>query len=312
VVTVSRRRASGIVALLLAGVLVAGGTASLAPPAAGQATAAPALPLEEGSLRFAVIGDSGTGDARQYEVARLLTEWHGRFPFDMVLMLGDNIYGRDEPRDYRRKFEEPYRALLDAGVEFYAALGNHDDPRQRFYEHFNMKGERYYSFEAPRGEVRFFALDSNYMDKEQVSWLEKELEASGSDWKICFFHHPLYSSGKKHGPSRELRAVLEPLFREHGVDVVLQGHEHFYERIQPQHEIHYFISGAAGKLRQSNIARSDVTARGFDQDLHFLLMEVSGDVLHFQAVSRDGKTVDAGSFTRRSERGDSEEAVRRP
>ena len=84
-------------------------------------------------------------------------------------------------------------------MKFYAALGNHDDPNQRFYKPFNMNGERYYSFKPQQGSVRFFALDSNYMDKAQLDWLEKELAASGSDWKICFFHHPLYSSGDKHG-----------------------------------------------------------------------------------------------------------------
>jgi DNA repair exonuclease SbcCD nuclease subunit len=245
-----------------------------------------------------VIGDSGTGTGAQNEVARVLAEWHAAFPFELVVMMGDNIYGRDDPRDYRQKFEEPYRPLLDAGVKFYAALGNHDDPKQRFYEKFNMGGERYYSFKAPRGGARFFALDSNYMDKEQLAWLEKELQASGSDWKICFFHHPLYSAGKKHGPSEELRSVLEPMFIKYGVDLVLQGHEHFYERIQPQHDIHYFISGAAGQLRRSNIGKSGQTARGFDEDLSFILMEIAGDELYFQTVSRGGKTVDSGSFKR--------------
>ena len=213
-------------------------------------------------------------------------------------MMGDNIYGRDDPRDYRQKFEEPYRALLDAGVKFYAALGNHDDPKQRFYKNFNMGGERYYTFKAPHAGVRFFALDSNYMDKPQLEWLEKELQASGADWKICFFHHPLYSSGKKHGPSEELRTALEPVLVKHGVDLVLQGHEHFYERIEPQNGIHYFISGAAGQLRRSNIGSSGITAHGFDQDLHFMLVEISGDELYFQTVSRGGKTVDSGSFKR--------------
>ncbi len=285
-------------ALLLLGALLAASAPSVSPPASAAATAPLALPLKEGSLRFAVIGDSGTGEPGQNEIARLLTQWRADFPFEFVLMLGDNIYGRDDPRDYRKKFEEPYRALLDAGVKFYAALGNHDDPNQRFYARFNMGGERYYTFKAPKGGARFFALDSNYMDKPQLTWLEKELGASGADWKICFFHHPLYSSGKKHGSSEELRKVLEPVLLKHGVDVVLQGHEHFYERTLPQHGIYYFISGAAGQLRRSNIAKSDLTARGFDQDLHFMLIEIAEDEMHFQTVSRSGQTVDSGSIKR--------------
>ena len=286
-------------ALLLALAGAAGPTAN-APDIAAE-KAAMALPLEEGSLRFAVVGDSGTGDAAQVELARKLEEWRAVFPFELVLMLGDNIYGKDDPRDYRRKFEQPYRPLLEAGVKFYAALGNHDDPKQRFYEKFNMGGERYYSFKGPQGKVRFFALDSNYFDAKQREWLEKQLDASGEDWKICFFHHPLYSSGRKHGPAEELREVLEPVLLKHGVDVVLQGHEHFYERTHPQRGIHYFISGAAGQLRRSNIGKSEITARGFDQDLHFMLVEIAGDQLHFQTISRAGATVDKGALPRPAE-----------
>jgi len=92
-------------------------------------------------------------------------------------LLGDNLYGSEDPDDCVDKFERPYKPLLDAGVKFYAALGNHDDPTQRLYRLFNMNGERFYSFKAPRGSVRFFALDSNYMQPEQLKWLEKELQA---------------------------------------------------------------------------------------------------------------------------------------
>ena len=137
-------------------------------------------------MRFAVIGDSGTGGSAQIRVAERLEAARKLFPFTFTLMLGDNLYGSERPDDFVDKFERPYKALLDAGVKFYASLGNHDDPNQRFYKPFNMNGERYYSFKAPQGSVRFFALDSNYMDKAQLDWLEKELAASDSEWKICF------------------------------------------------------------------------------------------------------------------------------
>ncbi|HEY7409981.1 MAG TPA: metallophosphoesterase [Vicinamibacteria bacterium] len=255
------------------------------------------LPLREGSLRFAVIGDSGTGDSNQRAVARALVEARARFPYTFVIMLGDNLYGPDRPGEYNRAFQEPYQPLLDAGVKFYAALGNHDSPNQRFYRHFNMNGERYYSFK-PQDGVRFFALDSNYMSPEQLAWFGKELEASGSDWKIAFFHHPLYSSGRRHGPHEELRAVLEPLFVKHGLNVVFSGHEHFYERIKPQKGVYYFTSGGAAKLRRNDIARSTITASGFDTDYHYMLVEIAGEELFFQAVSRLQKVVDSGIITR--------------
>ena len=88
-----------------------------------------ALPLRPGSIRFAVIGDSGRGDRPQHEVADQMVAWHAKFPFDFVVMLGDNIYPPHAADDYVTKFEEPYRALIDAGVTFYAAIaGNRKSP----------------------------------------------------------------------------------------------------------------------------------------------------------------------------------------
>jgi Calcineurin-like phosphoesterase len=251
------------------------------------------LPNKKDSLHFAIIGDSGTGGSAQYEVARQMVAYRTKFPFDLVLMLGDNIYGGESARDFKLKFEEPYKNLLAAGVKFYASLGNHDDPKQRFYKPFNMNGQRYYTFK-PHDRVRFFALDSNYMDPEQLAWLERELKGSDSPWKICYFHHPMYSSGMKHGPDEELRNFLEPLFLKYGVKLVLTGHEHFYEHLKPQKGIYYFISGGSAKLRRGNIGRSDMTVKGFDTDYHFMLMEIDGDVLHFQTLSRLGATIDTG------------------
>jgi predicted phosphodiesterase len=256
------------------------------------------LPTKEGSTRFAVIGDTGTGDSHQAEVAKTLAAWRMKFPYEFVLMMGDNLYGGDEAQDYRKKFEVPYKPLLDAGVKFHAALGNHDNPNQRLYKPFNMNGERYYTFKPERGSVRFFALDSNYVDEKQLDWLDKELAASGSDWKVCFFHHPLYSSGETHGSAELQREKLEPLFVKHGVNVVLTGHEHFYERIKPQKGIAYFIVGNSAKLRRGDIQKTDLTAKGWDQGYAFILMEVAGDTLSFQVISEKGETIDTGSVHR--------------
>ncbi|HUQ90840.1 MAG TPA: metallophosphoesterase [Bryobacteraceae bacterium] len=255
-------------------------------------------PVKSDSFRFAVLGDSGTGDRPAFEVGAELAKARATFPFDLVLLLGDNLYGGEKPRDFRNKFELPFKALLDAGVKFQASLGNHDDPSQRFYKLFNMNGRNYYTF-RPREGIRFFALDSNYMDKKQLEWLENELKNSSSDWKICFFHHPLYSSGEKHGPSVEMRAMLEPLFVKYGVNLVLNGHEHFYERIKPQKDIYYFIIGSAAKLRANGIAQSEITAKGFAKDRAFTLMEIDGDQLYFQTLTRAGQMIDSGTLERR-------------
>ena len=255
------------------------------------------LPNNKDSFHFAVIGDTGTGKRPQYEVGARLEEFRQVFPFDCVVMMGDNLYGGESPRDYVEKFERPYAKTLDANVKFYAVLGNHDDPNQRNYKKFNMNGKRFYTFRPARG-IRFFALDSNYPSREQLEWLGKELADSGSDWKIPFFHHPLYSSGDKHGANDELRAVWEPLFVRYGVSVVLAGHEHFYERIKPQKGIVYFIVGSSAQLRKGNINKTDQTALGFDTDNAFMLCEIAGDKMYFQAISRTGSTIDKGVIER--------------
>jgi len=265
-----------------------------------------ALPNRRGSIKFAVIGDSGRGDQAQHEVARQMIAWRDKFDYDLVLMLGDNIYDRHTPEDYVAKFEAPYKPLLDDGVTFQAAIGNHDDPAQIHYEKFNMGGQRYYSFRrfdlslagGLQGGARFYALDSRSLDPGQLEWLSAGLKGSGSHWKIVFFHHPIYTSGRYGSAARSLRAALEPILIDGEADVVLAGHEHFYERLNPQRGILYFISGAAGSLRRGDIRDTGLTASGFDTDYSFMLMEASGDELFFQAIARSGETIDAGIITK--------------
>jgi hypothetical protein len=283
-------------------------SAPVAAATAAQALVASTLtlPRKDGSVRFAVMGDTGRDSREQYEVAKQMVAVHTEFPFAFVIMLGDNIYGADTPAEMASKFSTPYKPLLDAGVVFHAVLGNHDNPNQRFYKLFNMEGGRYYTFQASGGVtpestdgVRFFALDSGYLDKPQLVWLEKELSSSNSLWKISFFHHPLYSSGKTHGSALESRAILEPLFVKYRVSVGFSGHDHFYERIKPQRGgIVYWVSGAGGSLRKGDLRASDMTAKGFDSDYHFMIVEISGDDLYFQAISRTGQTIDSGVVRR--------------
>jgi len=256
------------------------------------------LPRKEGSLRFAVIGDTGTGSKQQYQLGQLMALSREQFSFEFVLLLGDNMYGGETPKDFEQKFSEVYKPLLDAKVKFFATLGNHDLAVQANYANFNMDGKEYYRFK--RGNVAFYSLNSNYMDQKQIKWLESELAADTSEWKICFFHHPPYSSAKKHGSHDSLRDVVEPIFVKYGVNVVLTGHDHVYERIKPQKGIYYFVSGAGGKLRSGDIdAKSPLTDRAFDKDMHFMLFEVVGNQLYFQAISRTGETVDTGVIANR-------------
>jgi len=258
------------------------------------------LPNRADSLKFAVLGDFGTASREQYELAAVMKRVHDAFPYELVILVGDNLYGSERPQDFKKKFEIPYKPLLDAGVKFYASLGNHDAREQRYYKLFNMDGKLYYTFKGSKQSVRFYALESTYMDPDQIVWFEKELRGSDSDWKIPYFHHPPYSSGDRHGSDARLREVLEPLFIKFNVSVVFTGHDHFYERTKPQKDIVYFVVGSGGKLRKGNIDKSSgITAAGNDTDYAFLAAEVNGDEMWFNAVSRQAKVIDSGSITRR-------------
>jgi predicted MPP superfamily phosphohydrolase len=267
------------------------------------------LPLQDKSVRFAVIGDSGTGDHQQYEVAKEMETYRKVVGFDFVIMLGDNIYGGHQPRDFAQKFEIPYKPLLDAGVKFYASLGNHDDPDiERLYKPFNMGGQRYHTFK--KGDAQFFALDSDYMDTQQLAWVEQNLRSSNARWKICYFHHPLYNDGKMHGADLDLRNQLGPLLKHYGVNAVYSGHEHAYERIKPEDGIYYFILGNSGKLVRNDFRQSEQMAKSFDRDRTFMLVEIAGDNLYFQTIARSGETVDSGEIKRQQANSNAQAAGR--
>jgi hypothetical protein len=276
--------------------------AAAAVEAAAQSPAAQAsvpLPNSAGSFKFAVLGDFGIASKEQYQLGEVMNKVHSTFKYETVILVGDNLYGAERPQDFKDKFELPYKPLLDAGVKFYASLGNHDAREQRDYKLFNMGGKLYYTFN-PKADVRFFMLESTYPVPEQIKWVEDELKASTSQWKIAVFHHPLYSSGERHGSDIQLREALEPLFLKYNVSVVLNGHDHFYERLKPQKGINYFVVGSGGQLRKGNIDRSSgLTAKGFDTDLAFMVAEIEGDNMTFNTFSRPGQVIDSGVIVRR-------------
>ena len=254
------------------------------------------LPLKDGSVRWAVIGDNGTGEGPELEVANQMERYWSVVKFDFVTMDGDNIYGGHSPRDFKLKFEDPYKPLLDENVKFYASLGNHDDAQLEInYKPYGMGGNRYYTFE--KKNVEFFVLDSNYMTPQQLSWLEDKLKSSNAKWKIAYFHHPLYTCAKYHGPDIDLRNQLMPLFTKYGVNAVWSGHEHVYEHLKPQQGIYFFLEGESGELRFHNIRTScDLDLVHLDTDRSFMLVEIDGDQMYFQTIARSGRTIDSGQL----------------
>ena len=197
-----------------------------------------------------------------------MVAWRASFPFEFVVMLGDNIYGTSTRDDYQRKFERPYRALLDAGVEFHAAIGNHDDPGQIHYKPFNMAGRRYYTFRE--NERRLSGLAGAGV-RSSSSTAARSIRAARlaarRSWRspgprgrsaISTIRSTRRAAT---APARApLRLVLEPILVAGDVDVVLSGHEHLYERLIPQRGISYFTSGGAGSLRKGDLMPSAVHA----------------------------------------------------
>ena len=229
------------------------------------------LPKKTGSVRFAAIGDSGRGDAAQYAVSAQMQAWRKEFPFDFVLMLGDNIYDSWTPEDYRQKFELPYKPLLDAGVKFYAAIGNHDDPNQPNYPLFNMGGKRYYTFKPPSlvarlagTDVRFFMIDTERLDRHATRVDRSRDGGSNAEWKIAVFHRPIYTSGRYALPARaaarRARAAAVEARRQSGVfrarallraDEAAAGHHvfHLRRRRVAAHRRHPPHRSDGGRLR---------------------------------------------------------------
>jgi 3',5'-cyclic AMP phosphodiesterase CpdA len=275
--------------------------------------------------RFAVIGDSGTGDAYQYRIAEQMLTWHDRLPFSLVLMLGDNIYGGflgtggGSRKDFEEKFDRPYAGLLARGVIFRATLGNHDmrhdDGRDLIadFGRFHIGGPLgYYSFTAGEwlneaGEaaplVEFFVLNTVRLEKdkkdpEQLAWLERALASSRARWRIVYGHHPLYSTGARHGSNVAVRQRVEPVLLSPGgeprVLVVFAGHDHIYQRWHPQRGIAYFVCGSSGKLRRGNARPSAQVAKVEDQLRSFMLWEATLEELRFRAINEHGEAFDCG------------------
>jgi hypothetical protein len=250
-------------------------------------------------VRFPLVGDCGTGDRDQIGIAKQMFEAHRQSAFDFAVAVGDNIYPNGSARYFTKHFEQPFAPLLKERVSFHAVLGNHDVQEGRQdqcqYPLFNMGGRNYYTVKQGDGLLDLFMLDSTDCDAAQIGWVEQQLKGSTARWKLAVLHHPLYSSGKKHGSDLNLRQKLEPLFVRYGVNAVFSGHDHIYERTVPQQGIHYFVTGAGGDTRRGGVdLKSPFRAASFDEDNHFMLLEAEQNQIRFQAISETGTIIDRG------------------
>lgn len=266
----------------------------------------PSSAASDAPFRFATAGDVGTGGKGQRRVASAMSARWCADPFQTVLLLGDNIYESGEISRIAEVFEQPYAELLQREVKFHAVLGNHDFRTRQgadeiAYPGYNMLS-RYYTF--TKGSAQFFALDTNqfYLDSDQDrealwsvqhQWLKTELERSQARWKIVFAHHPIYSSGH-HGSDPELAASLSPLFKEHGVHLYINVHDHNYERTQPIDGTIYITAGNGGRsLRKVGASEWTDYAKA---RLGFSTFDVYDDRIIVKAIGTNGKTFDEASI----------------
>ncbi len=280
------------------------------------------LPLaaeDEKLFSFVVIGDTGCGCSGQEAVAIRMLQWHLEKPFTTVLMLGDNIYGRDSRKRggshllFEERFDRYYEPLRKRGVKFYAILGNHDMETRAGREEiadrsrFNILGKRgYYSFTPEiqvegRPLVSFVGLNSEILEKdsEQVAWLGKTLADGNAIWEIPFYHHPIYTPPGKHDDEVQIRIQIENILVAAGVKVTFAGHNHFYARMKPQNGIIHFVSGGGGRSLKTPI-KDDKTAEAIES-YHFLYVEVYPDKLNFWAIPPTGPPFDTGSIPAQTE-----------
>lgn len=247
---------------------------------------------QEPLLRFVSVADTGTGDKGQYAVAKAMNEYHRKKPYNLVILAGDNIYNNGEIEKVEAVFERPYQPLLEKGVKFHACLGNHDirtdnGVPQVNYPKFNMLG-RYYTF--TRENVQFFALDTNGNAdwKNQLIWLDKELNSSKAVWKIVFGHHPIYASGV-YGSNANFIKTFTPIFQKYRVQLYINGHEHHYERTKPINGTTYLICGAGAGSRP--VGRSPWTEYS-TRDLSFAAYDVYADRMEINAIDTSNRVFD--------------------
>jgi 3',5'-cyclic AMP phosphodiesterase CpdA len=274
----------------------------LIPGTAPDTTLEPeAWPDSPDRLRFAALGDNGSGGRQAMAVARRMAETYRTHPFGLVALLGDICYYGNFADRYEDVFRRPMGPLLDAGVGFELAIGNHDAALRHSDEgieeieaELRLLGtpSRYYT--TTHGPADFFYLDSSVPgvfgpgSSAQWEWLDDMLASSTNQWKIVTLHHPLYSSGR-HGSTVGARERLEPILARHHVDLVLAGHDHDYERTNPQQGVTYVVSGGGCKI--TAVGQSPFT-QAAASILQFLHVDIDGDRLTGSCVAVDGTVAD--------------------
>ncbi len=241
-------------------------------------------------LRIAVAGDVGDSGSRIRATGAAVGRLADGDPWDVLLLLGDQVYPSGNPDRLDDTVFGPFRSVLDGGAELLAILGNHDVKGPRLGEMERRLGMPGRWWSRAFGDLLLVGLDSNRpADPEQRAWLERTLRDSDARWKVVALHHPPYSAGYQ-GSSSAARAAFVPLFERYGVQLVLSGHDHDYQRSKVLDGVTYVVSGAASGTRRTGEA--DFTAVSFSWH-HFVELDVFADRLVGRAVNQEELVADS-------------------
>jgi 3',5'-cyclic AMP phosphodiesterase CpdA len=250
----------------------------------------PFPPGGEPRYRLAVLGDVGEAGSRLAATADAVATLSATDPYDALLLLGDNVYPTGDPARLDETVFQPFAPLLEGDTRLLAIVGNHDvmaghgDAQMRAL---GMPGRWWAQTWAD--DLLVVGLDSNDAgNSKQRAFLEQTLAASTARWKIVALHHPPYSAGYQ-GSSKDVRAAFSPLFERYGVQLVLSGHEHDYQRSDPIDGVVYVVSGGVARTRRTGEA--DFTAVSFSWH-HFVDLSVFDDHLLVRAVNEDRRVAD--------------------
>ena len=279
---------------VLGGLALAALVACTPPPTQPLATAPPLETPDLGPLdipaEIVVIGDFGSGSGDQYDVAETMRDMVADRDVDLLLTTGDNFYSDDVSEIW----DEPYGWLASEGIPVAAAWGNHDietDTRLALVQQRLNPPGRWYA--VPLGEGKLIVLDSNQVDdREQLDWLRSQLETAGSPVVISF-HHPAFSCGV-YADYDLVRDTWVPVIQSYDVTLVLNGHEHHYERFEVDGKTYVVTGGGGQRIRDRRDCAEGVPDPlvGDYQDQHFVILTVTPASIEGEAINVDGQTID--------------------
>jgi hypothetical protein len=249
-------------------------------------------PFELGAapdLRIAAAGDIGEAEEAVWQSAWAVHELSfDDARYDTLLLLGDNVYPSGDPARLPYTVFRPFDRVLDEGTALAAIVGNHDAGyADEQMEILGMPG-RWWAQHLP-GDVLLVGLDSNSVDDDdQYAFAEQTLRDANERWRIVAIHESPYSAGYQ-GSNLEVRRRFAPLFARYGVQLVLSGHDHDYQRSVPIDGVTYVVSGAGARTRGTG--EEDFTAASWSV-LQFVDLNVYADRLLIRAVTQDAEAFD--------------------